>query len=57
MLTHNEEKLKEIAANENLSLQEASNLMWERLPDTFQQFQANKPPSGIPVRVKAEEGS
>ncbi len=57
MLTHNEGKLEEIAANENLSLQEATNLMWERIPESLQQLRANKPPSGIPVRVKAEEGS
>jgi hypothetical protein len=55
MLAQNEEKFKEIAANENLSIEEANNLLWERIPESLQQLRANQPPKGFPMRVKPAE--
>lgn len=52
MLTHNEEKLQEIAANENMNLDQLNKLLWERLPNSLQQAKANQPPPGFPLQVK-----
>lgn len=52
MLTHNEEKLQEIAANENMNLEQLNTLFWEQMPDVLKQGRANQPPKGFPVRVK-----
>lgn len=52
LLTNSEENFKEVARNDDLSLEEANNLLWERLPDAFRQFQANKPPSSFSLQVK-----
>lgn len=52
MLTHNEEKLQEIAANENINLEQLNNLLWERMPEPLRQSRANQPPKSFPVRVK-----
>lgn len=52
VLTHNEEKIQEIAANEKCSVDELMNRLFELLPDGVRQAKANQPPKGFPVRVK-----
>jgi len=52
VITQNEEKLKEIAANENINLDELTNLQWERMPDIIRQLQANEPPEGLVLQMK-----
>ncbi len=55
MLILNKEKLKELAATENLTVEDLSNLQWEQMPNLLQQIRANRPPTGFPLRVKPKD--
>lgn len=57
VLTNNEAKMAEIAKNENCTIEELSNRIWQQIPGQVQQLQANKQPPGFPLQIKPQDES
>lgn len=52
VLTNSPEQLKVIASNEQCSVEDVGNRLFEMLPDGLRQLRANEPPPGLPLQVK-----